>query len=144
MQSAVLLVLGGFMGLVVFAVPSMLGLTKGKRLNKVSFKNAFPNKMVIYYLYKLFPLIWFFSYFTFIPIVVRFDVNLPYFSGYLLFGGLGVLDGSLEVVTGISPIRGGRGSLRLRYLAVNEIARRLGLLRLSLFIGIGLVSWAIL
>jgi len=144
MQNAILLLLGGFMGLVVFAGPLMLGLTKGAQLDKESFKDAFPKKMVVYYLYKLFPLVWLFLYFAIIPIIARFAINVTYFSGYLLLGGFGVLDGLLEVVAGVSPIRGGKGSLRLRYLVVNDSVRRLGLIRLGLFWGIGLLSWAII
>jgi hypothetical protein len=144
MQNAILLLLGGFMGLVVFTGPLLFGLTKGEQLDKESFKDAFPKKIVVYYLYTLFPLIWLFLYFAIIPIVAQYAVSVTYFSGYLFLGGFGVLDGLLEVVTGISPIRGGRGSLRLRHLVVNDSVRRLGIIRLSLFWGIGLLSWVII
>ncbi len=144
MQNGILLLLGGFMGFVVFAGPSMFRTMNGVQLDKESFKDTFPKKMVVFYLYKLLPLLWLFLYFAIIPIVARFAISFTYFSGYLLLGGFGLLDGLLEVVTCVSPIRGGRGSLRLRYLVVDDSVRQLGLLRLGLFGGIGLLSWVII
>lgn len=144
MQNAILLLLGGFVGFVVYTGPVMLGSIKGEQLVKESFQDAFPQKMVVYHLYKFLPLIWLFLYFVIIPIVAQYAVSVTYFSGYLLLGGFGVLDGVLEVVSGVSPIRGGRRSLRLRYLIVNESVRRLGLFRLGVFTGVGLLSWVII
>lgn len=151
MHEAILLILGGFMGLVVFHIPSSRWLEKDQQLSKEAFRAAFPEKISVYYLYKLLPLAWLGIYPAIIfPGVLRLFENsslILYFVGYLLIGGFGILDGLVELATGVSPIRheaGVRSSLRLRYLVVNDSVPAVGLLRVLLTIGVGLLSWIII
>lgn len=150
MQDAILLVLGGFTGFIIFHIPSMVWFKKDKKLDKEAFKVAFPMKMWIYYLYKLFPFAWLIIYpFIIFPVISTFFNNSSisiYFVGYLLLGGFGMLDGLAESATGIAPIRRGSGirnSLRLSHLVVNDSVQRVGLFQLGLTIGVGLISWII-
>ena len=145
MPDAILLVLGAFVGGIVFEVPQ-LWVRGDTQLDKTSFKATYPKRIGIYYLYALFPLVWLGVYLTIIfPIgATRLGVGYTYFTAYLALGGFGVLDGVVELATGIAPIRNGRGSLRLTYLVVHDSVRQVGLIRLGLFCGVGVVSWLLM
>jgi len=151
MENVLFLIIGSFLGLAAYQLPAKLWLKKDDKLNKEAFKIAFPQKMKVYYLYVFLPFAWMVIYLILIfPGIFNIFKNSNvafYFVCYLLFGGFGILDGILEILSGISPIRQGgraRRSLRLYYLVVNESVRRVGLLRIGVISGVGILSWLII
>lgn len=151
MQEAALLFGGAFIGLLVYYLPTALWLNREGHLSNDVFKATYPKKKYVFYLYKFLPAIWMVVYalivFPGVSLVFENSGLILYFTGYLLLGGFGMLDGLAEIITGVAPIRpgsGARGSLSLKSLVVNDSVRRAGALRLGLAVGVGLLSWAVI
>jgi hypothetical protein len=151
MQDIILLGLGVIAGLALFHLPPMLWLDTLDKVDKNMFKANHPGKKIVYYTYYFLPFIWLLGYPFFVfsgigRLLNNFSLRL-FFFGYLLFGGLSFLEGVLEVITNVSAVRQAqrvRGDLRLSHLVYNESVRRVGLIRIGLISGLGLLAWLLL